>query len=142
MEKAKVSYWARKTKEEKHEHYVKYRESYQKSFKAYVAANKEAHQGRVHHAYIKRVYPALLTETSPTSSQLALWCKEHYRKPCPYCGGPSNSIDHKVPLTKGGQHEWHNLQLICNECNKMKNNRTPEEFMDRVMLIANYFQSK
>lgn len=31
--------------------------------------------------------------------------------------------DHVVPLSKGGMHEWSNLQLACAECNIRKGNR-------------------
>lgn len=30
------------------------------------------------------------------------------------------SIDHKIPLAKGGQHTWENVQLLCRGCNSIK----------------------
>lgn len=30
------------------------------------------------------------------------------------------SIDHIIPLSKGGVHEWENVQLLCRECNCKK----------------------
>lgn len=30
------------------------------------------------------------------------------------------SMDHIVPLSKGGAHEWHNVQLLCRKCNCLK----------------------
>lgn len=54
---------------------------------------------------------------------------------CALCGrhidfdGDSNgahypSIDHIVPLSKGGIHSWDNVQLACRECNTAKGNKT------------------
>lgn len=33
------------------------------------------------------------------------------------------SIDHIVPLAKGGKHEWANIQLACRRCNTIKSDR-------------------
>jgi len=30
------------------------------------------------------------------------------------------SLDHIVPLSKGGAHDWHNLQCLCRRCNSIK----------------------
>ena len=35
------------------------------------------------------------------------------------------SIDHIVPLSKGGTHTWENVQLACRICNTKKRNLTP-----------------
>lgn len=32
------------------------------------------------------------------------------------------SIDHMIPLSKGGYHEWDNVQLLCRRCNFKKGN--------------------
>jgi len=46
---------------------------------------------------------------------------------CQICGErfPANKleIDHIVPLSRGGQTEWNNLQPLCKQCNIRKNNR-------------------
>jgi len=44
-------------------------------------------------------------------------------KPCYYCGGSSQSIDHVVPLSRGGLHKIGNLVGACLSCNKRKNNK-------------------
>lgn len=33
------------------------------------------------------------------------------------------SIDHIKPISKGGKHEWNNVQLVCRKCNTIKGNR-------------------
>ena len=32
------------------------------------------------------------------------------------------TIDHVVPLSKGGPHTWNNVQLMCHKCNRVKSN--------------------
>lgn len=51
---------------------------------------------------------------------------------CEYCrknvafGG--DSLDHKVPLVRGGNHEPDNLQVLCRSCNSKKHSKTDEEY--------------
>ena len=46
---------------------------------------------------------------------------------CQYCGGPADSIDHVLPRSRGGGHDWENLVAACRRCNLAKRDRTPEE---------------
>lgn len=46
---------------------------------------------------------------------------------CQYCGGAADSIDHVVPRSRGGRHEWENVTAACRPCNLRKRDRTPEE---------------
>ena len=38
---------------------------------------------------------------------------------CQYCGKAAESIDHIVPRSKGGLHEWSN-EVACKKCNLKK----------------------
>lgn len=40
--------------------------------------------------------------------------------PCVYCGAPAESIDHIVPVARGGSGEWQNLAPACLSCNSSK----------------------
>lgn len=39
---------------------------------------------------------------------------------CLYCGGPGGTVDHVVPLSRGGQHAEGNLVPACRSCNSSK----------------------
>ena len=39
---------------------------------------------------------------------------------CQYCGNNAESIDHIIPKSKGGQHEWSNVVACCKKCNLVK----------------------
>lgn len=48
---------------------------------------------------------------------------------CIYCGARENlSLDHIIPLTRGGGNEPGNLATACGSCNSSKGNKTPEEW--------------
>lgn len=50
---------------------------------------------------------------------------------CQYCGchvsRESVTIDHVIPKSRGGKHEWTNVVVSCKKCNAKKSNRTPTE---------------
>lgn len=71
-----------------------------------------------------------------TDMELYEWLKLRYGQPCTYCGEKSSHIDHKIPLTRGGAHCFSNLDMICEDCNRAKRDRTPEEFLAHVMKIS------
>ncbi len=47
---------------------------------------------------------------------------------CQYCGSNRHlTLDHVMPVSRGGQHKWDNVVTACEKCNQRKSNRTPEE---------------
>jgi 5-methylcytosine-specific restriction endonuclease McrA len=46
---------------------------------------------------------------------------------CQYCGVPAENVDHVVPRSRGGGHEWENVVAACRRCNTRKKDRTPSE---------------
>lgn len=51
--------------------------------------------------------------------------------PCMYCGSTENiTIEHIVPLIRGGQHTMDNVGPACRSCNSSKQSQTPEEFQN------------
>ncbi len=62
---------------------------------------------------------------TPRPSKKNLWIRD--KGICQYCSKKitiSNStIDHIVPKSKGGRHEWRNIALSCSPCNQKKGSR-------------------
>jgi|GEM_PF-2776371 len=50
---------------------------------------------------------------------------------CQYCGKPVEKpdCDHVMPLSRGGLSTMDNLVTACPSCNRSKNDKTPEEWM-------------
>jgi 5-methylcytosine-specific restriction endonuclease McrA len=50
---------------------------------------------------------------------------------CAYCGNhyaeADLTVEHIVPVSRGGQHTWTNVVTACRSCNTRKGNRRPEE---------------
>lgn len=43
---------------------------------------------------------------------------------CASCGSKSRlSVDHVIPRSDGGSHDWDNLQVLCLKCNSSKRNK-------------------
>lgn len=52
--------------------------------------------------------------TTPTPDPLLAQKLEHHSH-CQYpaCTAPATTVDYTVPLTDGGNHDWHNLTSYC-----------------------------
>jgi len=71
--------------------------------------------------------------------QSAWWKKKTAPGICHYCGrrfAPADlTMDHKIPLARGGTSEKINLVPACKECNNKKKHLLPlewEEYMDTI----------
>ncbi len=52
---------------------------------------------------------------------------------CAYCEtalNDSHTVDHMIPLSRGGRNDWSNLAIVCAPCNGSKYTKTVEEFFD------------
>ena len=55
--------------------------------------------------------------------------KRIYHQPCLNCGTNKNqSLDHKIPLSRGGEHKIGNIMTLCQPCNASKNAKTIMEW--------------
>lgn len=75
--------------------------------------------------------------------------KEIYDKAeghCQLCGRKitphTMTIDHIIPFADGGSNELDNLQAVCKQCNQLKANIYPEQFLDRITEIFMYQMEK
>lgn len=83
--------------------------------------------------YIKIPHHRLLS-VRPTKNLVKKLCNQQ----CSYCGSIKElTIDHVIPLSRGGQHTFENLTCACLKCNAEKGNRTPEEW-GRTLYIKSY----
>ena len=46
---------------------------------------------------------------------------------CQYCGRAAENVDHVVPRSRGGPHEWENVVAACRRCNSKKMDLMPAE---------------
>ena len=65
---------------------------------------------------------------------------------CGICGQfvPPNAytIDHIVPISKGGTYDYSNLQCCCSACNRMKADIMPDDLVDKMLEIMEYQAEK
>ena len=50
---------------------------------------------------------------------------------CHYCGQSANTVDHLIPLSKGGTDDVTNLVACCGPCNSGKRDRMTPSFFER-----------
>lgn len=64
-----------------------------------------------------------------TLSKLNLLIRDGFT--CQYCGRELRpytvTVDHIVPVSRGGARDWMNVVAACKPCNGKKDNRTPDE---------------
>lgn len=52
---------------------------------------------------------------------------------CYYCNSElkdrEKSVDHKIPVSRGGTNDLQNLVICCRSCNSKKNNQTDKEYI-------------
>jgi 5-methylcytosine-specific restriction endonuclease McrA len=52
-----------------------------------------------------------------------------YNQPCNFCGSKEEpTLDHCIPLARGGDHSIGNLQTLCKPCNSGKRHKTNMEW--------------
>ena len=65
------------------------------------------------------------------------WCKQF--TVCSYCKAKLDisiySLDHKIPISKGGKDEESNLHLVCNKCNRAKGSLADIEFLALMIFL-------
>lgn len=59
---------------------------------------------------------------------------ERQNEKCAYCGQRKQlkrmTVDHIIPLSKGGTDDIENLQCTCKKCNRLKDDMLPHEFTE------------
>lgn len=99
--------------------------AYQKTEKGKMVAKNTTHRRR-----------AAKREGTVTTEQL-LTLKAKAKGRCYYCCRKSKNltIDHIVPLAKGGRHDLDNLVMACGECNRRKSDKDPLAFANSLGVL-------
>lgn len=90
-----------------------------------------------------RVRSVSMTMPFPSILRLGVYVRVPYKKiilsrknilrrdshKCQYCGRSdlTLTVDHVMPVSRGGEDTWENLVCACVNCNNKKGDRTPEE---------------
>ncbi|MCB0044880.1 MAG: HNH endonuclease [Caldilineaceae bacterium] len=78
---------------------------------------------------IRLVHYVRLPHRRVPATRSAIMLRDAYT--CQYCGetpGRNNlTVDHVLPRSRGGSHDWQNLTTACKRCNQKKGSLTPEE---------------
>lgn len=102
--------------------------------RAYQVRHPEKHRVHQHNASVRR---RVLTgpKSGPhgiTTGDLKL-LRDLFGDLCVYCGDPADTLDHVVPLTRGGEHSISNLVPACRPCNSSKHDKLLSEWSGRRM---------
>ncbi len=105
--------WGRKNKDKR----KKYKDAWR-------AKNRE-HTNFLTRKYIYRRKHA----AGGMSFQDSLWLKTLFKGGCAYCrDGKGDTLDHILPLSKGGTNDKENLVMACRSCNSSKGAKTIGEW--------------
>lgn len=111
------------------------REARTEMLRAYYAKNRDVYAKRAH------VRRALIADALVDEGVTIQALRERHGDSCVFCGrgllfeggrdyDPRRaSMEHMVPLSRGGEHSWANIRLSCWECNLSKNDKTPDEYV-------------
>ena len=76
--------------------------------------------------------------TSERKRRKIPWLIARYGDECFYCGVTftetgkrARTLDHMIPLSRGGTNHKINLVLCCSRCNGLKGDQTVEEFAEQ-----------
>lgn len=74
---------------------------------------------------LRYIAPKWRFTNGPRWSRAGVLQRDHRR--CGYCHADATTIDHILPMSRGGRSTWANTVAACYNCNQHKGDRTPEE---------------
>src|SRR5205823_1450409 len=80
---------------------------------------------------LREAHRQLLRLAGPLSADTWQDILKQYERLCAYCGasGPL-TIDHRVPLSRGGRNSKDNIKPACRSCNSKKATRSEDDFLE------------
>ena len=59
------------------------------------------------------------------------WREDQLSRGCAYCGAPATTLDHFIPVRRGGKSKPTNLLPACGSCNSKKKASDPLHWIDK-----------
>lgn len=114
-----------RSREIKQTHYDKNKEQILERKREYYKNNPD--KWRIHNAKRRAVVKEAETNYISDDEISTL-----YSSPCFYCGDTDNiTMEHLIPLSRGGRHSIGNIAPMCESCNKSKNDKLLVEWKKR-----------
>lgn len=129
--RARVAKWAKENPEKATARVIKWRMVNSERNRAEIAKWKKANPDKVAVSFSKR--RAAKYANTPISEMLTstewLAILAEVNGHCAYCDKEAKlTLDHVIPLSKGGKHSKDNVVAACAHCNSSKGDRTLEEW--------------
>lgn len=70
-------------------------------------------------------YVAVPYQRHRAPNRRAVFVRDRHR--CQYCSASAETVDHVMPRSRGGRHEWNNVVAACRRCNAAKRDRLLSE---------------
>jgi len=127
-----------KSKEWYFEQGVAYKQKYNEQRRHRYANDPEFKQ-RVYVSILKRQRAMRGGDISLTGEQWETIIEQHEGR-CVYCGCIPQvmTVDHVVPLSKGGAHNAYNVVPSCSSCNSSKNSKMPEKLQMKIPVLTDF----
>lgn len=128
--KAQIDEWKRGWNKENAERLRKRRHELYDREKSVAAARewrrKNPDKVRIIHTKRRTALRNLPSDLTPTEWQEI---KDSYDNKCVYCGKPASTLDHLVPVNKGGGNTKENAVPACRSCNSSKQDKSLLSFL-------------
>lgn len=119
--------WYQRNKEKAYHSHRAYKQANPELFRAYERNYRRQHPEAVKARKHRRRARLAAAEGTITARDIRLLFSLY--PVCLCCGAIDNlTIDHVVPITKGGDNSLHNAQTLCHRCNSSKRDRHSTDY--------------
>lgn len=112
------------------------------SFRERLHEYRQKESWKIAHRRHQHARRASITQTSTGQVTQEVARGLYARTTCHYCQKfvlpMHRTIDHKIPLSRGGRHDPSNLTMACGRCNSRKRSLTESEFKEKLCNNTRY----